>query len=456
MIVCTLPPQCFNEASYIVNFLFKRLLGYQPVINMTDYENSEITFTLNRKTLKISNDFFRFSEIHWLTKRPPIEFSEYKGDGLTGLRTRTLPVIFGSPKITETSNEVHCQIDICGTVFYMLSRYEEALPEVELDLHGRFASTSSIAHKYGFLERPIVDEYIELFFVMIHRLWPDVKKVETHPRTFVTCDLDWPFDPVQRSFQKTLKSMASELIRQHSPKLALVRLKNFLGYNLGFNTIDSVRNNIDWIMDVNEQQGNKVAFYFITEYTHYLDSDFDFDSCEIRSLLRTISKRGHEIGIHPGFDCYRNPELFKRSVDTLRRVITEEGIMQPNIGCRMHFLRWDAKVTPKLCEDNGLVYDTTLSFADASGFRCGTCHAFPMYDLINRMPLNVIQRPLINMECTILDTRYEGLGYSQGALDRFDEFKQKVIYHNGEYVLLWHNTHFSHSADKAFYESLIQ
>jgi hypothetical protein len=50
-----------------------------------------------------------------------------------------------------------------------------------------------------------------------------------------------------------------------------------------------------------------------------------------------------------------------RSVQTLRRVLYVEGIDQPSLGGRQHFLRWETPTTARLWDDNGLDYDTTLS-----------------------------------------------------------------------------------------------
>jgi hypothetical protein len=209
-------------------------------------------------------------------------------------------------------------------------------------------------------------------------------------------------------------------------------------------------------MEVNEKKGNKVAFYFITECTdtHY-DSNFDFESPSMRELLLEIHKRGHEIGLHPGYKCVDDPKLFKKSADSLRKTLSDIGIVQSEIGGRMHYLRWDAKTTPKLWEENGFDYDSTLSFAELSGFRCGTCHPFPMYDLVNRKPLKVIQRPLINMESTVIAAKYEDKGYSHAAVSRFNQFKLTVEENRGEYVLLWHNTHFDNDKDEEIYKGLI-
>ena len=60
-----------------------------------------------------------------------------------------LPVLFGSPDATRTPvthgpDEIRVAVDVFGTAFFMLSRYEEAVVE-ERDAFGRFPAASSLA-----------------------------------------------------------------------------------------------------------------------------------------------------------------------------------------------------------------------------------------------------------------------------------------------------------------------
>jgi hypothetical protein len=97
-------------------------------------------------------------------------------------------------------------------------------------------------------------------------------------------------------------------------------------------------------------------------------------------------------------------------------VLDEEGIAQPLLGGRQHYLRWETPTTVRLWDANGLDYDITLSYADRPGFRCGTCFEYPMFDSVEQRALKLRQRPLIVMECSVIAERYLGLGYSDEAL----------------------------------------
>ncbi len=337
----------------------------------------------------------------------------------------------------------------------MISRMEEAIKD-QRDEHNRFPAKSSVAYKYGFLERPIVDEYVEMLRSMINHLNPDIRYNKNEASNFITCDVDWPYDTTRDSFKKALHKSAGDIVKRKNFKQGYLTLRNYFLHKIGVKYEDNLRSMISWMMDVNEDHGNRVAFYFITEYTSEYDIKVDFDSDEMRSLFREINRRGHEIGLHPGYECFDNKNNFLKSVQKLKKIMLEEDIKQDVIGGRMHFLRWDIMKTPHLWESAGLDYDTTLFFAESAGFRCGTCKEFTMFDLVARKPFNLKQRPLITMESTIIGPKYENLRYSEQSLSRFKYFKKICHKYNGSYVLLWHNSSFNNKKDKEFYKEIIQ
>ena len=55
--------------------------------------------------------------------------------------------------------------------FFMISRYEEYLPHIK-DIHGRFEAKESLAFKNNFLEKPIVDIWINLIKKELEKKYP--------------------------------------------------------------------------------------------------------------------------------------------------------------------------------------------------------------------------------------------------------------------------------------------
>lgn len=463
MLTIKTPNLCQSEQCYVFDILLGEFLGL--AFEVETYEGDVIEVTRpgdSSSAAKLTLDATFFGKAHqaWLQPESmpvlPLPTWTPINDGIeVNLVEPSVPILYGKPGLVKIGEHLHLNLDIFGSAFFMLSRYEELITK-DRDHHDRFPATASVAYKASFLDRPIVNEYLEILWVCLVSLWPDLKRKERTASNFITCDVDWPFNPAVYSLKSAIKKAARLLIKDKNPIASFQVTLTYLGAKLGLKVKDSFRDAISWMMDVNEAAGNRVAFYFITHNTSKSDTAEDFNSPRMRSLFREIANRGHEIGMHPGYETYNNLANFKKTVDELKRVLKEEGIVQTSLGGRQHFLRWDTAQTPHLWEKNGLAYDSTLSFADKAGFRCGVCYEFTMYDLVNRKPFKLKQRPLIVMECSIIAPRYEGLGYTEQTMQRFSYFKKVSHQFNGTFNLLWHNSHFEHKLDKKFNNELIQ
>ena len=160
-------------------------------------------------------------------------------------------------------------------------------------------------------------------------------------------------------------------------------------------------------------------------------------------------------GCTPSYTSYSDPERTVKEAKILRSAMEAEGIYQPEIGGRQHFLRWSSPLTASNWEAAGMQYDSTLAYADHAGFRCGTCHEFQMFDPTQDRALNLRQRPLVLMECSVIEDRYMGLGYSDEAIAVMHGFKDTCEKMGGAFTLLWHNSRLTHKWDKELYGQLV-
>jgi hypothetical protein len=65
------------------------------------------------------------------------------------------------------------------------------------------------------------------------------------------------------------------------------------------------------------------------------------------------------------------------------------------------------------------------------------------------------ERPLIVMECSVIAERYLGLGYSDRALDLIQHYRDTCRRFQGDFSLLWHNSHLDTANDRRFYQTLV-
>lgn len=463
------PNTYIPERSYIMQTIFHHFLDIEIQLHIDERSDVLMEADDNQTdtTLRIADVLFQTSKNNWLTKDslPERPLCVWDTRGIlydAHLVSSKLPVIYGHKPyngtlskgyLRETQKELYLGLDIFGSAFFMLTRYEEYV-KPDRDQHDRFKATASLAYQEGFLDRPIINEYIEILWYCIKRLWPSMERKQRNFRTVVSHDVDVPFAQAFTGIPQLLRSCGGDIMKRKSPSMALNRIASWQAVKKGYYKQD-LNYTFDRIMDISEQNNIKSAFYFKTACTNTtFDNNYSVDHPYIRQLMRDIHNRGHEIGLHPSYETYRNLEQTKLEYQKLLQVCDEENIQQDRWGGRQHYLRWNAPVTWQNWAVAGLNYDSTLAYADHAGFRCGICYEYPVYDLIKRQQLLLTECPLVVMEGSILGEQYMNLN-GQEILDYMQKLKQRCQQFNGDFTLLWHNSSFT--AEKLWkrYEDII-
>lgn len=355
--------------------------------------------------------------------------------------------------VTLEGDTVHLHFDLLGSAFYILTRTEEYLSPVR-DAHDRFPATASHALAHSYLHRPVVDEYVEIVWRCIKHLWPGAERKQDSFRTMVTHDVDAPFEYLLRPAWRAARIFGGDILRRHSPRLAFSRAARWFNVkHLGGRQRDPFYT-FETIMDISESHGLKSAFYFLAGRNSPMDGEYELTHPRIAALMQRIRDRGHEIGYHGSYTTYRDADRTRREVHALKEAVAKLGIEQTTWGGRQHYLRWNAPATWRNYAEAGLDYDTTLSYADHAGFRCGTCHPFPVFDVEQNKALNVEEHPLIVMECSVLDDRYMNLPHDE-ALEYILKLKRTCRKFGGCFELLWHNSRFVEPADVELYKNVL-
>jgi hypothetical protein len=336
--------------------------------------------------------------------------------------------------------------DLFGAAFFLLTRYEEiALPA--RDGHDRFPAGASLAGRQGMLERPLVNEYGEALWQALSARWPRLERRRRSYRLLLSHDVDqarsYPWGPLTLA-----KLAASDVLKRRDPDLAVRRLRAARSRHAP-EPVHDLFDTFDLLMDSSERRGLRSAFYFLAGSSHpAFDGDYRLEDPWLGHLLRRIHERGHEIGLHPSYESYRDPERIRRELDSLQTACARLGIVQERWGGRQHFLRWENPTTWRAWEDAGLDYDSSLGFADAPGFRCGACFEFPVFDLPARRVLRLRERPLVLMEAALLNH-----GASRETVFAMaSTLAARCRRVQGDFTFLWHNSRLESRRDQRLYQ----
>ncbi len=448
-----------REKKYVFDIVFNEFFGldYSLIID-ADIEDIRINFGENRRVV-LNSTFFNAIDIHWgkAESLPATPLKVFRIENIPfKLRVdfTTIPVVYGVPNLFAENVGINCGIDIFGTVFFMLVRYEEMIDST-IDRRGRFPAEASLAYKEDFLLRPIVNEYLEILWAMMSNLDNTLIRRERKFKVTLTCDVDWPYNPTNRSISTLVKELGKDLIRKKSIKQFIAHIKEYIWVKFAGWKYDS-HNTFNYLMTLAEANNISMFFYFICDNTAgRIDGNYSMDDSNILRLIKEINSRGHQIGMHGSYNTFLDMAQLKKEYNILMDVIKKLDINQQLIGSRQHYLRYRTSETIRHLNSVGLDFDSSLSYADHVGFRSGTCYEYTMYDVQQRCKLNIKERPLIAMEASVLSSSYMNKGYTEEALNIFVSLRKECQKYNGDFVLLWHNSYFFSHKDREILEGIL-
>ena len=428
MITITFPANNIKERIYTLSVIFKNFFKIPYQLSQGTSTDTKTTIELENGEKIIVKDYF-FSnfpkELSYLEiENIPtnIQYFSHK------LQEESIPILFGMPTIEEYKKESIIHIDIFATIFFMLTRWEEYV-EKKRDSHGRFSHTDSIAYKFNFLERPIVNEYVEFLWNLLLKHGYKEKREKREFSILVTHDVD----EVLRypDFRKVIKSMAGDIIYRKNPLLSLKTLYTYS--SIKQKKIKDPYNTFDEIMNLSNKHNIKSYFFFMSGGTSRYDNRYNINEPNLKNIIENIKTRGHYVGFHPSYNAYSNPQQFKIEKDALESVHNA-----PIKYGREHYLRFEVPITWQIWEDNKLDWCSNLAYAKKDGFRAGCCYPYPVFNILTQEKLNLMEKPLIMMEVTFM----EQINDYHEIEKKIDYYMQTIKKYNGEFVLLWHNATF--------------
>jgi len=408
------------EKEYCFRVLLGELLGLDYRVAWTEGEPNYRLHLPNGTALVVRDHFWGKAGIGLQPANIPSLIETAPNPFQSG---EVLTAVFGKVRFTVENQQIDCDLDVFASAFFMLTRWEEhALPD--RDVHGRFPAESSLAWRNGFLHRPVVNEWADLLRYLFARLGWEPPRPKRTFRLHLTCDVDHP--RLWWSVSDRLRTLGGSFLKRKNASEALFWLKKYF-----FNKQDPY-DTFHQIMDAAEQTGHPAHFNFLGERPPESDCWYPLEHPFVRSLIENISARGHVIGFHPSYEAFDQPDIFNRELESLRRITP-----QPVWTGRQHYLRFAVPSTWRVWEQAGMAWDSTMGYPEHPGFRCGICQDFPVFDIEQRKILNLREKPLIAMDVTL--ALYRGWSPEQ-AYQVLMQLRHQVEKHDGEFVLLWHNS----------------
>lgn len=410
-----------NERKYIIETIFWDFLGIPCKIIFGEFENYTVAF--DRGSFVIRDAFFGTFEEYLIDSVIP-ERVEFLGE---------LPVIYGENRMKKN----YCGLDIFGSAFFMLSRFEESVLKIR-DSYDRFPSGASLAVRSGFEKKAVVNGYVELLWNLLLQNGYTGERKKWKFTIMPTHDIDHL--TFYKNFDFFFTRLKKCLFKYKNFPQALKEVRDFLLVRLRITKDPYDR--FDELMEIAERFGLKAIFYFLVGKESVFDADFDI--AKLKPIMKNITKRGHVVGIHPSFESYKNSTMIYEECNFFE--------IRPTYS-RQHYLRFEIPTTWEILEKAGLRIDSSLGFGDRVGFRCGCCYSFHVFDVVQKKRLKIKESPLLVMDGVLLDQSKEA------AKKEVLEIASEVQKYGGEMVILWHNSSFGVDRWKKFnglYEEILK
>ncbi len=327
-----------------------------------------------------------------------------------------------------------CRLDVLRSYLFTLSRVEEILGNT-FDEHARFPALASVACSHEFLERPILDEHGLAFEQALAALIP---AWQPQPRT-LTVKLTHDIDDVGIPFR--VRTALAHSLKRGQP---FASLRDLLSSATALEPSELAQ--VRRLAEMSKSRDLHSAFYWKASPPGPHDSGYDPKLRKIQFVIRFLKDLGFELGVHPGYDTFGDCPKLAAEIGRLREVLQTDVR-----GGRQHYLRWNPN-TWRDWEFCGLSYDSSVGFADRFGFRAGTAVPYRPWCFAENRELNLIELPLILMDCTPL--KYMRLGKADG-LQRIRALFQRMEHTGGVFTLLWHNTPLLDPDYDGWYESIL-
>ncbi|BAO54258.1 hypothetical protein NMS_0249 [Nonlabens marinus S1-08] len=280
-----------------------------------------------------------------------------------------LPAFFPAPERSDVP------FDIFSAAFYLITRYEEYLPQVKDD-YGRYSPYESAAFKNNFLKLPLIDLWVQKFGKQLHGEELSTLSRKRDVNKLIAIEV-----ATFSKYKKRGVVINATAFLRHLRKLQLdrawIQLKTLL------NLEDDPYNNSDQILDLvkkyravrsyKERNGLEVLYFFHLGDYNDQDTGVTYKS---KSYLEAIKHIADYVKIGLRFssntsqkDVYKEEKRFE---ELLKRPLHHTMAAHSKIAMPGHY---------KLLVDTKTMEDYSMGYVNEPGLRASTSFPFYFYDL---------------------------------------------------------------------------
>ena len=308
----------------------------------------------------------------------------------------------GEPVISRSQFDFVCRFDLIATCFYILTLEQERRTN-KRDEYGRFQQVHCPLDN-SIYDFPVIDRIARVIRALLSSrlsgkmnalsgIWPDKKRFAVALSHDVDRIRTWTFRKARRTLAPVIRT----------------RPWSGLFYSAGymFHLFVCPENwlfNFKTITQMEKKFSAASTFFFVQQRRTRIDPGYSLYSTRLRRGISIVKKAGSAIGLHGTITAGRNAGQLQEEREGL-----EKAIGRTVSGCRQHYLIFDPDKTWAAMQKAGFRFDSTLGFADAAGYRCGTGFPFHPWDPQEQKEMKLLEIPLVLMDTVLFLESKQGL-----------------------------------------------
>lgn len=385
-----LSPQTSPRLDYVCHVIFKRVLGL------------EYSITRDEGKYKAHKDF----KLRYLPKNN---------------------ILFEND-IRQQNEELLLQ-DKPALAFYLLTNYEEYLPDYPRDQHGRIVHEQSFVVRHQLHKQATVQRIALNYKNILSTQQPAFKWEEGTYRFVPTFDIDIAYAYKGKTFIHFCGALGKAILTlQWSRAKQIIKAHHQQDFQDPYDVYDIEK-------QLCKQHQLQAIYFFLTSDRTQYDRNISPLSPYFSELVQKL-KSYATIGLHPSYHSKNQNDIIKE-----KNTLEEKGQVKIQ-SSRQHFLKVKFPDTFRNLITAGITDDYSLGFTDRIGFRNGMATPFPFFDVKENKITSLTLHPLLMMDSAAA----QELGMEEKYQKGISQLIQEVKTVGGEMIVLWHSNFMPHGS----------
>tara|TARA_B100001113_G_scaffold83185_1_gene66133 strand:+ start:332 stop:1633 length:1302 start_codon:yes stop_codon:yes gene_type:complete len=288
----------------------------------------------------------------------------------------------GIPAFFKLGKPSQLPYDIFAASFYLISRYEEYLPQLKNEL-GAFLAYQSLAFRNNFLEMPVVDLWAVRLKDKLHEFFPELPHVSWKKPKFQ------PIISVVNPYKFQKKSILLKLADTLSALWQLDFFSIIEQYLVLFGLRKDPHNNFEELQVLFKDNGNPPLYFFLFAKNNFYDKGASIHNFSFRKLIKNTADLNN-VSLLASYAAQQQSKSLNRECQQLKKLI----IKKIN-SIRFNYGLLTASSSYYHLLEQEIQKDYSMGYTEEIGYRASTAVPFYFYDLNNDLQTSLKIHPVV-------------------------------------------------------------